>query len=140
MGKDLATVVYYKKAAGVILQAVPLFTPCVGVCIYADDFCCNMFMHQEKPKFSSIAACIFYTSFYVMILFQWLAREFILLQNLIDRANEKGWRREYPFLIFVRLTNFLYCGNVSPSIFASKDSNNLVNALHHSCYTTKFVL
>lgn len=63
MGKDLVTVVYYKKAAGVILQAVPLFTPCVGVCTYADDFCCNMFMHQEKPKFSSIAACLFDTSF-----------------------------------------------------------------------------
>ncbi|CAK9154887.1 unnamed protein product [Ilex paraguariensis] len=26
----------------------------------------------------------------------WLVREIALLQNLIDRANEKGWRREYP--------------------------------------------
>ncbi|KAK7291246.1 hypothetical protein RIF29_06233 [Crotalaria pallida] len=31
----------------------------------------------------------------------WLARELAILQNQIDRANEKGWRREYPFLIFV---------------------------------------
>ncbi|PON75437.1 SWIB/MDM2 domain containing protein [Trema orientale] len=29
----------------------------------------------------------------------WLARELALLKNLIDRANEKGWRREYPFII-----------------------------------------
>ncbi|XAR49321.1 hypothetical protein NMG60_11032490 [Bertholletia excelsa] len=27
----------------------------------------------------------------------WIERELALLQNLIDRANEKGWRREYPF-------------------------------------------
>ncbi|XP_058776559.1 uncharacterized protein LOC131650870 [Vicia villosa] len=27
----------------------------------------------------------------------WLANELVILQNLIDRANEKGWRREYPF-------------------------------------------
>ncbi|KAI3746732.1 hypothetical protein L6452_09171 [Arctium lappa] len=26
----------------------------------------------------------------------WLPRELAYLQNLIDRANEKGWRREYP--------------------------------------------
>lgn len=37
----------------------------------------------------------------VVVLFQWLAREIPLLQNLIDRANEKGWRREYPFMIFL---------------------------------------
>ncbi|KAM7482042.1 hypothetical protein LguiB_006625 [Lonicera macranthoides] len=29
----------------------------------------------------------------------WIARELLLLQNLIDRANEKGWRREYPFVL-----------------------------------------
>ncbi|KAL4363946.1 hypothetical protein GQ457_04G008390 [Hibiscus cannabinus] len=27
----------------------------------------------------------------------WLAAELALLPKLIDRANEKGWRREYPF-------------------------------------------
>ncbi|KAF7124830.1 hypothetical protein RHSIM_Rhsim12G0008900 [Rhododendron simsii] len=27
----------------------------------------------------------------------WIGRELALLQNRIDRANEKGWRREYPF-------------------------------------------
>lgn len=44
----------------------------------------------------------FLLSYYVVILFQWLSRELALLQNLIDRANEKGWRREYPFLILIR--------------------------------------
>ncbi|KAI8552539.1 hypothetical protein RHMOL_Rhmol06G0274800 [Rhododendron molle] len=29
----------------------------------------------------------------------WINRELAVLQNLIDRANEKGWRREYPFVI-----------------------------------------
>ncbi|KAI3795012.1 hypothetical protein L1987_37655 [Smallanthus sonchifolius] len=29
----------------------------------------------------------------------WLPRELVYLQNLIDRANEKGWRKEYPFII-----------------------------------------
>ncbi|KAF7132496.1 hypothetical protein RHSIM_Rhsim09G0000400 [Rhododendron simsii] len=29
----------------------------------------------------------------------WLVRELNLLQNLIDRANEKGWRKEYPSII-----------------------------------------
>ncbi|KAM0056024.1 hypothetical protein Hdeb2414_s0006g00213061 [Helianthus debilis subsp. tardiflorus] len=28
----------------------------------------------------------------------WLPIELAHLQNLIDRANEKGWRKEYPFL------------------------------------------
>ncbi|XVE86428.1 hypothetical protein DITRI_Ditri18aG0033500 [Diplodiscus trichospermus] len=31
----------------------------------------------------------------------WLAAELTLLPKLIDRANEKGWRREYPFRISV---------------------------------------
>ncbi|CBI27724.3 unnamed protein product, partial [Vitis vinifera] len=30
----------------------------------------------------------------------WIARELDLLQNLIDRANEKGWRKEYPFTLY----------------------------------------
>ncbi|KAL6977686.1 hypothetical protein U1Q18_026476 [Sarracenia purpurea var. burkii] len=29
----------------------------------------------------------------------WLGRELTLLQHLIDRANEKGWRKEYPLMI-----------------------------------------
>ncbi|KAK7270752.1 hypothetical protein RJT34_26149 [Clitoria ternatea] len=37
----------------------------------------------------------------------WLVTELALLENLIDRANEKGWRREYPFLIFIRW--FFFC-------------------------------
>ncbi|KAK1275473.1 hypothetical protein QJS04_geneDACA001835 [Acorus gramineus] len=28
----------------------------------------------------------------------WIEREIVVLQNQIDRANEKGWRREYPLL------------------------------------------
>ncbi|KZV48193.1 hypothetical protein F511_20326 [Dorcoceras hygrometricum] len=30
----------------------------------------------------------------------WINEELALLQKLIDQANEKGWRREYPFLVF----------------------------------------
>lgn len=41
------------------------------------------------------------------VLLQWLAREIPLLQNLIDRANEKGWRREYPFMLFLDYTRWL---------------------------------
>jgi len=66
-----------------------------------------------------------------MILFQWLARELTLLQNLIDRANEKGWRREYPFQLFI-IQFFLYCGMFSHPIFASEDANNLVNTPHYT--------
>ncbi|KAI7733781.1 hypothetical protein M8C21_023331 [Ambrosia artemisiifolia] len=33
----------------------------------------------------------------------WIPRELIHLQKLIDRANEKGWRKEYPFIIKKRL-------------------------------------
>lgn len=32
-----------------------------------------------------------------LISLQWIPREISRLQKLIDRANEKGWRREYPF-------------------------------------------
>ncbi|WVY94667.1 hypothetical protein V8G54_033755 [Vigna mungo] len=38
------------------------------------------------------------------IIKHWIPRKLVLLQNLIDRANEKGWRREYPFMIY-----FFYC-------------------------------
>ncbi|AES70866.2 zinc finger CCCH domain protein [Medicago truncatula] len=31
----------------------------------------------------------------------WISREIELLRNRIDRANEKGWRREYPFMIYL---------------------------------------
>ncbi|KAK1411270.1 hypothetical protein QVD17_37817 [Tagetes erecta] len=33
----------------------------------------------------------------------WLPREIIYLQKLINRANEKGWRKEYPFIMFTFL-------------------------------------
>ncbi|GLU12146.1 hypothetical protein SLE2022_288510 [Rubroshorea leprosula] len=35
------------------------------------------------------------------IIKHWLPREIALLQRLIDRANEKGWRKEYPFKILI---------------------------------------
>ncbi|KAA3463370.1 Zinc finger, PHD-type [Gossypium australe] len=28
---------------------------------------------------------------------QWITKELDLLRSQINRANEKGWRREYPF-------------------------------------------
>ncbi|RDX73550.1 hypothetical protein CR513_46825, partial [Mucuna pruriens] len=31
------------------------------------------------------------------IIKHWIPRKLVLLQNRIDQANEKGWRREYPF-------------------------------------------
>lgn len=34
-------------------------------------------------------------------MWQWIPRELALLQNRIDQANEKGWRREYPFMIYM---------------------------------------
>lgn len=34
----------------------------------------------------------------VPLLSQWLARELAKLDALIDRSNEKGWRKEYPSL------------------------------------------
>ncbi|KAG5247597.1 protein binding protein [Salix suchowensis] len=37
----------------------------------------------------------------------WLRGELAFLQKLIDRANEKGWRREYPFLLFLTLFDYL---------------------------------
>ncbi|CAL9019630.1 unnamed protein product [Prunus brigantina] len=39
----------------------------------------------------------------------WLVRELALLQKLIDQANEKGWRREYPFKIS---TAYMPCFNI----------------------------
>ncbi|KAF5204415.1 Zinc finger ccch domain protein [Thalictrum thalictroides] len=36
----------------------------------------------------------------------WIKKELILLQNLIDQANEKGWRREYPFHSLSLLQDF----------------------------------
>ncbi|KAL1564872.1 hypothetical protein AAHA92_07160 [Salvia divinorum] len=33
----------------------------------------------------------------------WIIKELALLKNLIDRANEKGWRREYPLILYGRL-------------------------------------
>lgn len=47
----------------------------------------------------------------VVDLFQWLARELALLQNQIDRANEKGWRREYPF----KISSFIF-HNMLPNL------------------------
>lgn len=43
----------------------------------------------------------FLLAYYLHEKFQWIGRELALLQNRIDRANEKGWRREYPFLIYL---------------------------------------
>ncbi|KAL6552273.1 hypothetical protein OROHE_007637 [Orobanche hederae] len=38
----------------------------------------------------------------------WIRKELALLQNLIDRANEKGWRREYPFHVFNYIVSTLF--------------------------------
>nr|KYP76031.1 Uncharacterized protein At5g08430 [Cajanus cajan] len=35
------------------------------------------------------------------IIKHWIPRELVLLQNRIDQANEKGWRREYPFMMYI---------------------------------------
>nr|XP_012569745.1 kinesin-like protein KIN-5C [Cicer arietinum] len=35
------------------------------------------------------------------IIKHWISRELALLRNHIDLANEKGWRREYPFMMFL---------------------------------------
>lgn len=32
---------------------------------------------------------------------QWIDKEIVRLQRLIDRANDKGWRREYPSKYFI---------------------------------------
>jgi hypothetical protein len=37
--------------------------------------------------------------FLFCFILQWISREIELLRNRIDLANEKGWRREYPFMI-----------------------------------------
>ncbi|KAJ9159068.1 hypothetical protein P3X46_024599 [Hevea brasiliensis] len=34
----------------------------------------------------------------------WILKEITLLQNLIDHANEKGWRREYPLILLLLRT------------------------------------
>jgi hypothetical protein len=34
------------------------------------------------------------------ILLQWIEKELARLQKRIDLANEKGWRREYPFMVY----------------------------------------
>ncbi|WRX16036.1 SWIB/MDM2 domain - like 7 [Theobroma cacao] len=37
----------------------------------------------------------------------WIMRELVLLQNQINRANEKGWRREYPLRMFHEYDTYL---------------------------------
>ncbi|KAJ8504077.1 hypothetical protein OPV22_004963 [Ensete ventricosum] len=37
------------------------------------------------------------------IMNHWIDKEIVKLQKLIDRANEKGWRREYPFESIVNI-------------------------------------
>jgi hypothetical protein len=39
--------------------------------------------------------------FLFCFILQWISREIELLRNRIDLANEKGWRREYPFMIIL---------------------------------------
>lgn len=34
----------------------------------------------------------------MLIWLQWIEREIVLLQKRIDHANEKGWRKQYPFI------------------------------------------
>ncbi|XP_073226215.1 uncharacterized protein At5g08430-like [Cicer arietinum] len=35
------------------------------------------------------------------IIKHWISRELALLRNHIDLADEKGWSREYPFMMFL---------------------------------------
>nr|XP_034922497.1 uncharacterized protein At5g08430-like [Populus alba] len=34
----------------------------------------------------------------------WIAKELVALSNLINQANEKGWRKEYPLMIVISCT------------------------------------
>lgn len=65
--------------------------------------------------------------FFPFCLCQWIAREVDLLQNRIDQANEKGWRRQYPFIIlFVNILNQMARGPGYDSLSKSKNPEVLL--------------
>ncbi|KAM7474530.1 hypothetical protein LguiB_021773 [Lonicera macranthoides] len=53
----------------------------------------------------------------------WIAKELALLQILIDRANEKGWRREYPFNTKIK------------AVIACIERASIIVTLNHRCFT-----
>jgi hypothetical protein len=72
---------------------------------------------------------------YLVDLLQWLVRELTYLQNLIDRANEKGWRREYPFIIstrhmqYLNMLHNLICMRILPSQFLANNEAKMIHTL-----------
>ncbi|KHG11938.1 hypothetical protein F383_06002 [Gossypium arboreum] len=38
----------------------------------------------------------------------WITKELALLRSQINRVNEKGWRREYPFDKVIQLSEYMY--------------------------------
>lgn len=47
---------------------------------------------------STLYICLLVLHSWTLICCQWITRRLAILQNLIDRANEKGRRREYPLV------------------------------------------
>lgn len=60
---------------------------------YAFHKIINMFSNDIK-RIASSQLSISYNKRYGFL--QWLVKELALLEKKIERANEKGWRREYP--------------------------------------------
>lgn len=78
----LAVVILLKDVAWFVTHVVACY--CIQICYYVH--------HHSLPRVSK-----FYIS-HVLIWLQWIEREVALLQKRIDHANEKGWRKQYPFV------------------------------------------
>lgn len=77
----------------------------VTICYHHSSFMqgnrCRKYLHITRSlvHFLPNLLIIFYFILMRLIkyfILQWIDKEVLKLQKLIDRANEKGWRREYP--------------------------------------------
>lgn len=59
----------------------------------------------------------------VLFWLQWIPKELSLLQNLIDRANEKGWRKEYPLVCLILISKALILNFVNAYFWLTSQSS-----------------
>lgn len=67
----------------------------------------NVLIRFALTKIYAVERHLAYVSSYLMksLIFQSINKELLKLDKLIERANEKGWRKEYPLVLLMHVTN-----------------------------------
>ena len=128
---------------------IPLDTEFNGWFVLCSIMCQNIqntyfWYFQQVTMYQAFQVLyLWFLTSYWWVYFQWIDREIVVLQKRIDRANEKGWRREYPSsLVCCKMMKCWESHNISWFIMLTVKKMLMfsgVNGCKHDWYISEFV-